>query len=67
MKDIGKKKKFLVDKERLSVVLKLFVIMGILWIFEILTSFYSLQKFDYLKHIETAFDIVNASQGKFHY
>lgn len=48
---------------RLSLLLKLFIVMGISWLFECVSSFYSFEKSETLRTIETAWDLINCLQG----
>lgn len=59
-----KKKKFKADKERLGILLKLFIVMGMMWIFEVITSIVPFENYG-IEAIETIFDVCNALQGVF--
>lgn len=48
---------------RLTLLIKLFVIMGIPWLFEVLTSIIRFNKDPILATIETIWDILNSLQG----
>lgn len=60
----GKKKKFLADKERLSMVFKFFVIMGISFIHEVISASIDTRDNKFLYAIMVALDSVNSLQGK---
>ncbi|KAG5889462.1 hypothetical protein JTB14_016441 [Gonioctena quinquepunctata] len=61
-----KKYKFKKDQERLFLILKLSVIMGVNYIFDTLTSFVNLNELGTVpKYIEIIWDIINCLQGVF--
>lgn len=44
--------------------IRIFLLMGINWLFETISSIVDFQKHPSLSTVETIFDIINASQGK---
>ncbi|CAH1118011.1 unnamed protein product [Phaedon cochleariae] len=61
-----KKKKYQGDKERLFLILKLMVIMGMSYIFETISAFFDMSEAGVIpKYIEIVWDTINAFQGVF--
>lgn len=58
-----KKKMFLLDKERMSMLIKLFIVMGVTFIIEVLTSIFNFQISNTLYVLESILDVVNYLQG----
>ncbi|CAG9767913.1 unnamed protein product [Ceutorhynchus assimilis] len=61
----GRNNKFLVNKERFMLVTKLSVIMGLSYIFEVVSSFYEFNQTRPTKYLEIVWDIINCLQGVF--
>ncbi|CAH0557626.1 unnamed protein product [Brassicogethes aeneus] len=61
----SRKKKFNANKERFLLIIKLFIIMGTSFLFEVVSSFYNFGKNDVTKYIEIIWDILNSLQGVF--
>ncbi|KAK9730402.1 7 transmembrane receptor (Secretin family) [Popillia japonica] len=53
------------DKEKIAMAIRIFLLMGINWLFETISSIVDFQKHPSLSTVETIFDIINASQGIF--
>ncbi|XP_018579861.1 probable G-protein coupled receptor Mth-like 6 isoform X2 [Anoplophora glabripennis] len=61
-----KKSSFNKDKERLSLILKLAIIMGVTYIFDVMSSFVEMSKMGIIpQYIEIIWDIINCLQGVF--
>ncbi|KAJ8958954.1 hypothetical protein NQ318_019725 [Aromia moschata] len=64
--DLQKKKnKFLVQKERFGLISKLFVTMGIFFLFEVVSSFYDFKQYTVTEYLEIVWDMINCLQGLF--
>ncbi|XP_045470220.1 probable G-protein coupled receptor Mth-like 3 isoform X2 [Harmonia axyridis] len=63
MNDYEKKTKMKSCKERLSLIMKLAIIMGVFFIFETISSFYDFRKNVYTEYIEVVWDSINCFQG----
>lgn len=48
---------------RLGILFRLFIVMGILWVFEVVTSLVSFESNPFLEVIEAIFDVCNSLQG----
>ncbi|XP_065163880.1 uncharacterized protein [Atheta coriaria] len=59
----AKQRKFKDDKEKLIMLVKLFLVMGISWTFEALFSIFSITDTSVLRDVEAVIDCFNASQG----
>nr|CAI5840483.1 unnamed protein product [Callosobruchus analis] len=64
LKNNVKKKKFFVKQERLGLVLKLSVAMGMLFLFELLSSFTDFRSNPITATIEIIWDVINCLQGE---
>ncbi|KAJ8915635.1 hypothetical protein NQ315_003419 [Exocentrus adspersus] len=61
-----KNRRFQKDKERLFLILKLSVIMGVSFMFEVVSAFFDMSQMgDIPKYIEIVWDTINCSQGIF--
>nr|XP_023016750.1 probable G-protein coupled receptor Mth-like 2 [Leptinotarsa decemlineata] len=61
-----KMKRYHSDKERLFLILKLLVIMGMSYIFEVVSAFFDMSEMGFIpKYIEIIWDTINALQGVF--
>ncbi|KRT84169.1 hypothetical protein AMK59_1405, partial [Oryctes borbonicus] len=58
-------KTLIADKEKVGMVIRIFLLMGINWLFETLSSIVDMQKNKTLSTIETIFDTINALEGVF--
>ncbi|KAJ8915634.1 hypothetical protein NQ315_003418 [Exocentrus adspersus] len=64
--DVKKKnEKFRAKKERFGLVIKLSIIMGIFYLFEVVSSFYDFKKNSIMEHVEIIWDCINCLQGLF--
>ncbi|GJQ86503.1 hypothetical protein Trydic_g10403 [Trypoxylus dichotomus] len=58
-------KSLVADKEKVAMVIRIFLLMGINWLFETLSSIVDMQSNTTLSTIETIFDTINALEGVF--
>ncbi|CAH0556878.1 unnamed protein product [Brassicogethes aeneus] len=58
-------KSFIVDKEKLNLITKLSVIMGLLFVFEVISAYFDMAKHPVTRYIEVVWDTINCLQGVF--
>ncbi|XP_060518274.1 G-protein coupled receptor Mth2-like [Cylas formicarius] len=60
------KTKFAIDKDRLSLIIKLAVIMGVIFVFEVISAFFDMNKISsFTKNFEIVMDTITCLQGVF--
>ncbi|CAG9859521.1 unnamed protein product [Phyllotreta striolata] len=62
---LQKKKKFFVKRQRFGLIIKLSFTMGILYLFEVVSSFYDFNQHNVTAVVEIVWDFINCLQGVF--